>query len=180
MVSETPVHGVLLVTLTPYRDDRGFFVEAFNDATFAAAGLPVSFVQDNHSRSRRGVLRGLHFQGQQGKLVRVVRGSIYDVAADIRPGSPTYGRWTGVRLDDEAMKALWIPPGCAHGFCTLSDEADVVYKCTELYDSQRERGIAWDDPTFRIEWPVRSPVVSERDRALPRLTDLGNLPLHAG
>jgi dTDP-4-dehydrorhamnose 3,5-epimerase len=168
-VRETSIAGVLLVVPRVFRDERGFFLETFNHSAYMEAGLPVSFVQDNHSRSRHAVLRGLHYQltRPQGKLVRAARGRIFDVAVDIRVGSPTFGRWVGEFLDDEAMRMLWIPPGFAHGFCTVSDEADVVYKCTELYDPADERALPWDDPAFGIEWPIAEPLLSERDRRYP-------------
>jgi len=167
-----------LLTLRAFPDPRGFFVETFNARTFADAKLPAEFVQDNHSRSTRGVLRGLHFQNRtpQGKLVRPLRGRIFDVAVDVRTGSPTFGRWMGVTLADTDMQALWIPPGFAHGFCTLSDEADVLYKCTGLYDRDDESGVRWDDPALQIMWPIRDPLLSERDRALPGLADRTDLP----
>ena len=132
-------------------------------------------MQDNHSRSRRGTLRGLHFQRRhpQGKLVACARGSIYDVVVDLRAGSPTFGRSYGVTLSDEDHRQLWIPPGLAHGFCVLSDEADFLYKCTDYYRPDDEGGIAWDDPDLGIAWPVEAPLLSEKDRRLPRLRDLG-------
>lgn len=179
-VTATSLPGVLLVNPAVHRDGRGFFVEWFNARTFADAGLPGTFVQDNHSRSTRDVLRGLHFQPGQGKLVHVARGSVFDVAVDVRVGSPGYGRWVGVTLDDRAMNAVWIPPGFAHGFCVLSDEADVVYKCTEVYDREAERGVVWNDPVLAIDWPLRAPRISERDRLLPHLAAAQGLPRFAG
>jgi dTDP-4-dehydrorhamnose 3,5-epimerase len=170
-VRETALTGVLIVTPKVFRDDRGFFVESFNEAAFSAAGLPTRFVQDNHSRSRKGVLRGLHYQLRhpQGKLVRVVRGRIFDVAADIRRESPTFGKWVGVTLDDREMSALWIPPGFAHGFCALTDEVDVTYKCTEFYTPSDERGVLWNEPLLGIKWPVKNPIVSAKDLGYPPL-----------
>ena len=165
---------------TRFSDQRGFFVETFNSRTFESAGLPAVFVQDNQSHSKRGVLRGLHFQRSkpQGKLVRAVRGTIFDVAADIRVGSPTFGKWVGVELDDTSMKALWIPPGFAHGFCALSEEADVLYKCTSLYDPADESGVVWNDPLIGITWPVSSPVLSDKDRRLAALDGRLDLPAY--
>jgi dTDP-4-dehydrorhamnose 3,5-epimerase len=148
----------------------------FNEARFAelaTLGLPSRIRQSNHSRSRRDVLRGLHYQlvRPQGKLISVVRGEVYDVAVDIRPDSPTFRRWMGVHLTEDAPRAVWIPPGFAHGFCVLSDVADVVYGCTEIYDASDDRGIRWDDPTVGIEWPVSAPLLSPRDERLPRLAE---------
>lgn len=178
-IRETELPGVLLVTPKVFRDDRGFFLESFNEASFRDAGLPVRFLQDNHSRSARGVLRGLHYQLRhpQGKLVRVVRGKIFDVAADIRRGSPTFGRWIGVTLDDRELSALWIPPGFAHGFCALSDDVDVTYKCTDFYTPNDERGVLWNDPLLGIRWPVENPILNAKDRSYPPLRkDSTDLP----
>ncbi|MDQ6873020.1 MAG: dTDP-4-dehydrorhamnose 3,5-epimerase [Gemmatimonadota bacterium] len=179
-VRETDLPGVLIVTPPVFRDDRGFFLESFNEAAFAAAGLPTRFVQDNHNRSKKGVLRGLHYQLRrpQGKLVRVARGKIFDVAVDIRRGSPAFGKWVGVTLDDQEMSALWIPPGFAHGFCALSDDVDLTYKVTEFYSPGDERGIRWNDPLLKIDWPVATPIVNSRDRNYPPLrSDGDDLPL---
>ncbi len=167
----TKLPGVLLITPTVFRDARGFFLESFNEAAFADAGLDVHFVQDNQSRSAKGVLRGLHYQLRhpQGKLVRVVRGKIFDVAADIRRGSPTFGTWVGVTLDDREMSALWIPPGFAHGFCALSDDVDVTYKCTDFYAPGDERGVAWNDPLLGVTWPVKKPILNAKDQSFPLL-----------
>jgi len=164
-VRETPLPGVLFIEPRVFRDDRGFFTETFSERALEGTDVPKAFVQDNHSRSRKGALRGLHYQLQspQGKLVHVARGSIFDVAVDIRIGSPDFGKWYGAHLDDENLASLWIPPGFAHGFCVLSDIADVIYKCTSLYDSADDRGVRWDDPTIGIEWPVTSPLLSEKD-----------------
>jgi dTDP-4-dehydrorhamnose 3,5-epimerase len=179
-VAETGLAGVLLLTFKAFVDSRGFFVETFNARAFADEGLPVDFVQDNHSRSTRDVLRGLHFQTNtpQAKLVRPVRGRIFDVAADVRVGSPTFGRWVGVTLTDSEMQALWVPPGFAHGFCTLSEEADVLYKCTGPYDPGDEGGVRWDDAALRISWPIKNPLLSQRDDALPGLIGRTDLPLY--
>lgn len=165
---------VLIVKPTTFRDERGFFVELYNELSFEQAGLHLTFRQDNRSSSRRGVIRGLHYQvgKPQGKLVTVVHGSVLDVAVDIRPGSPTFGRWCGVELHDHEPTAIWIPPGFAHGFCVLTDTADLLYKCTELYSGADDRGILWSDPDIGIEWPLSRPVLSEKDRSLPLLRDV--------
>jgi dTDP-4-dehydrorhamnose 3,5-epimerase len=156
-----------------FRDDRGFFIETFSAPKLAGTGIPSEFVQDNHSRSSRGVLRGLHYQLEhpQGKLVHVTRGKIFDVAVDIRRGSPTFGKWFGAELDDEKLMSMWIPGGFAHGFCTLSDVADVTYKCTAAYDAADDRGIAWNDPTIGIDWPIEQPLVSAKDASYAQLSD---------
>jgi dTDP-4-dehydrorhamnose 3,5-epimerase len=175
-VTPTELPSVLLLDSRVFHDDRGFFVETFSTAEIRGTGLPETFAQDNHSRSMRGVLRGLHYQLKrpQGKLVHVARGRIFDVAVDIRRGSATFGRWTGIELSDENLSSLWIPGGFAHGFCVLSDVADVIYKCTTLYDPADDRGIAWNDPEIGIKWPVESPIVSEKDSAHPRLSAAGD------
>jgi dTDP-4-dehydrorhamnose 3,5-epimerase len=181
-VRKTELPGVLLITPAVFRDDRGFFLESFNEAVFASVGIDVHFVQENHSRSAKGVLRGLHYQlhHPQGKLVRVVRGRIFDVAADIRRGSPTFGKWVGVTLDDQELSSLWIPPGFAHGFCALSDGADVAYKCTDFYAPSDERGVAWNDPLLGIDWPLENPIVSAKDQKYPPLRkDSADLPVFA-
>ena len=168
---------VLLIAPHVHHDSRGFFLERWNERTFASLGLPA-FVQDNHSRSQRGVLRGLHFQAPphgQGKLVSVVRGRIFDVAVDLRVGSPTYGRWAGVTLDGDQPAWLWLPAGFAHGFLILSDEADVLYKVDAGYAPESEGGLAWDDPEVGIDWPREpgvAPILSAKDRAWPRLAAL--------
>jgi dTDP-4-dehydrorhamnose 3,5-epimerase len=156
-----------------FTDDRGFFLEAFNTRDFQAVGLPATFVQDNFSRSRRGVVRGFHYQlvSPQGKLVRVAHGSIYDVAVDIRRGSPTFGRWTAMTLRDDDGRMLWIPPGFAHGFCALSESADVWYKCTALYDPADDRGVRWNDPRLAIPWPGDVHIVSAKDAQYAFLSD---------
>ena len=165
---------VILVEPVVHRDARGFFLETFHAAKFRAAGLPTLFVQDNHSASVRGTLRGLHLQLRkpQGKLVRVIEGEIWDVAVDARPDSPTFGRWTAATLSAENHRLLYIPPGFAHGFCVLSDRAQVHYKCTELYDPADEVGVAYDDPALNIQWPVSEPLLSDRDRRHGTLHDL--------
>ncbi len=173
-VHDTHLKGVRLIVPRVFEDDRGFFLETFNAATFEENGLPVNFVQDNHSRSSRGVLRGLHYQFPtwQGKLVRVVTGEIFDVAVDIRPESPTFGQWYGVVLSEENKHQLYIPPGYAHGFCVLSDTVDVTYKCTALYTPSEDAGIRWDDPDIGIDWPISDPLVSDKDRNAPLLKDI--------
>jgi dTDP-4-dehydrorhamnose 3,5-epimerase len=168
-VTPTAIDGVLILEPRVFSDDRGWFCESFNQRAFeAAVGGPVTFVQDNHSSSRRNVLRGLHYQigCPQGKLVRVVRGAIFDVAVDIRPGSPTRGKWVGVELSAADRRQLWIPPGLAHGFLVLTDEAEVLYKTTDSYAPDCERCIAWNDPDLAIAWPLTEPpIVSEKDAA---------------
>jgi dTDP-4-dehydrorhamnose 3,5-epimerase len=163
----TEIPGVMILEPKVFGDDRGFFFESFNARTFAAAiGTDVTFVQDNHSRSRRGVLRGLHYQVErpQGKLVRVVAGAVFDVAVDIRRGSPTFGRWTGVELTADNKRQLWVPPGLAHGFVVRSETAEVLYKTTDYYAPEHERTLCWDDPDLAIEWGLTEPpVVSEKD-----------------
>lgn len=181
-VIATRLPGVLLLEPKVFGDARGFFMETWQAARCHDAGMPANFVQDNHSRSRRGVLRGLHYQltQPQGKLVWVARGAVFDVAVDVRRGSPDFGRWYGCVLDDAGHRQLFIPPGFAHGFCVLSDEADFFYKCTDYYHPASERGIAWDDPAIGIEWPLRDVALSAKDQANPRLADqtLENLPVY--
>jgi dTDP-4-dehydrorhamnose 3,5-epimerase len=173
-INPLSIPGLLVVEPTVYGDERGYFMETYNAQAFAQSGLDVSFVQDNQSLSRKGVLRGMHFQYRypQGKLVRVLFGEVFDVAVDIRPDSPTCGRWAGVRLSAENKKQFYIPPGFAHGFLVLSEEAVFAYKCTEYYHPEDEGGIAWDDPSVRIEWPLKGPpVLSEKDRKWGSLED---------
>jgi len=148
-------------------------METYRADAFREAGIAHEFVQDNHSRSARGVLRGLHYQepNAQGKLVRCTRGAIFDVAVDIRRGSPSFSRWFGVELSDANKLMLWVPPGFAHGFCALEDGSDLVYKCTTLYDASADRAILWNDPQIGIDWPVKEPVLSAKDAAAPRLAD---------
>lgn len=167
----TRLAGLLHLAPDVHGDDRGFFVETFRSDALASLGVSDEFVQDNHSRSRRGTLRGLHFAiGRgQGKLVRAARGSIVDVVVDIRRSSPTFGQHEAFELDDVAHHQLWVPVGFAHGFLVASDVADVCYRVTAYYDPELERGIAWDDPQLGIAWPEREPLLSERDRALPTL-----------
>jgi dTDP-4-dehydrorhamnose 3,5-epimerase len=177
---ETELPGVLRVEPRVHQDHRGFFLETYHREKYALGGIDGVFVQDNHSRSARGILRGLHAQGRrpQGKLVRCVEGAIFDVAVDIRRGSPTFARWVGAELTAENFHQLWVPPGFAHGFCVLSEAAQVEYKCTELYDAGDELAIRWDDPEIGIAWPVAEPVLSEKDAAAPRLAEIERLPIY--
>ena len=177
-VRETTIPGVLLIEPAVYGDERGFFVETFQTERYAEAGMPTSWAQLNHSRSRQHTLRGLHTQIRQpqGKLVRVARGAVYDVILDLRPKSPTFGEWEAHDLDDVAHRQLWVPPGLAHGFCVTSETADVVYACTSLYDPADESGVAWDDGDLGIPWPTASPLVSEKDQRLPRLAEMSAFP----
>lgn len=174
-ITPTAIPDVLLVEPRVFGDARGFFFESFNRRAFQdATGLDLDFVQDNHSRSTRGVLRGLHYQVQQpqGKLVRVVRGAVFDVAVDIRQGSSTFGRWTGTELSEDNHRQLWIPPGFAHGFLVLSESADFLYKTTDYYAPQHERCIAWNDPAIGIDWPTAvAPQLSAKDQAGALLRD---------
>ena len=159
------LEGLIVVEPRVFRDDRGFFLEPYNALRYKAAGIDVDFVQDNHSVSTRGVLRGLHFQTKPGqaKLLRCTRGVIWDVAVDIRPDSKTFGKWWGLELDAESHRQLFIPIGFAHGFCVVSDVAEVMYKCSSVYDAAFESGIAWNDPDFAVAWPVPDPIISARD-----------------
>ena len=156
-------------------DRRGWFLESWSRRTFAEHDIEVDFVQDNHSRSSRNVIRGLHFQippAAQAKLVRCIAGRIWDIIVDIRRESPTYGRWEGHELSAENFRMLFVPPGFAHGFCVLSDEAEIQYKCSAFYDPSAARGLAWDDPALAIPWPIENPILSDQDRTHPRLADL--------
>jgi dTDP-4-dehydrorhamnose 3,5-epimerase len=179
-ISETSLPGVLLIEPKVFGDDRGFFMETYRADILREAGITDTFVQDNHSRSARGVLRGLHYQepNAQGKLVRCTRGAIFDVAVDIRSGSPSFGRWFGLELNDANKLMLWIPPGFAHGFCALEDDTDLVYKCTSLYDPALDRSVLWNDPSIGIEWPIAEPVLSAKDANAPRLNDAVTLPAY--
>ena len=173
-VATTAVPDVLRIEPRVFGDERGFFFESWNERAFAAAGIPAHFVQDNHSRSGRNVLRGLHYQVRQaqGKLVRVIAGEIYDVALDIRRGSATFGRWVGERLSADNRRMLWIPPGFAHGFLVLAEATEVHYKATDYYAPEHERTIAWDDPELGIPWPLAGePVLSAKDVAGTRFRD---------
>ncbi len=168
------IPDVLLIEPAVFGDARGFFQETWNARKFADQGLDLSFVQDNHSRSSRNVLRGLHYQLRQpqGKLVRVVTGAVFDVAVDIRRGSPTFGQWVGAELSEENHRQLYIPPGFAHGFCVLSERADFLYKCTDFYNPQDEHGLLWNDPDIGIDWPGGEFLVSDKDRRNGRLCDM--------
>lgn len=173
-IVRTGIEGVLLIEPKVFGDHRGFFLETFQEERYREAGIAQRFVQDNHSRSRRGILRGLHFQRShpQGKLVSALRGRVFDVAVDIRPESPTFGKWHAAVLDDENHHQLWIPPGLAHGFCVLSDVADFVYKCTDYYHPEDEGAVRWDDPDIGIDWPVAEPILSDKDSKAPRLREI--------
>jgi dTDP-4-dehydrorhamnose 3,5-epimerase len=173
-VTPTALPGVMLVEPKVFGDARGFFFESWNAQAFAEAGIDAQFVQDNHSRSAGGVLRGLHYQLRQpqGKLVRVIQGSAFDVAVDIRRSSPDFGRWVGVELSQENRRMLWVPPGFAHGFLALSETCEFLYKASEYYAPQHERAILWNDPDLAIAWPLNGePVLSAKDAGAPRLKD---------
>ena len=176
-VVDTELADAKIIEPKVFGDQRGFFLESFNKSVYDKAGLPTEFVQDNHSRSAKGVLRGLHFQLKkpQGKLVRVTRGEVFDVAVDLRKSSPDFGRWTGVVLSEENQKLFWVPPGFAHGFYVLSDIADFQYKCTEYYHPEFEHTLQWDDPAVGVQWPIidgHTPVLSEKDSVCPPLGEL--------
>lgn len=175
-VIETAIPGPLIIEPRVFGDARGFFMETWNERAFHEAGLDLTFVQDNHSRSQKGVLRGLHFQNPepQGKLVRVVSGAVFDVAVDLRKDSPHFGQWVGVELSAENKRMFWVPEGFAHGFLTLADNTDFLYKCTALYAPQSEYTLAWDDPAVGIEWPVSdlAPIISDKDARGLALADV--------
>lgn len=173
-VIESPISGCKVIQPKVFGDSRGFFLETFQAKRYQEAGIDFEFVQDNHSRSEQGVLRGLHFQVNkpQGKLVRVVQGEVFDVAVDIRRGSPTYGQWHGVILSAENKTQFWVPPGLAHGFLVLSESADFEYKCTDYYDPEDEDCLIWNDPTVNIQWPITTPKLSEKDQLGKALKDL--------
>ena len=174
-VIPTALPGVLEIEPVVHHDARGFFLEAYRADRYRQAGIDVTFVQSNHSRSVKGTLRGLHWQDPphaQAKLLRVVVGEVFDVAVDIRPASPTFGRWVGVTVSAANFRQLFIPTGFAHGFCVLSDIAELEYQCSDVYDGTSERGVRWDDPDLAIEWPVTSPIISERDRKHPAFAEL--------
>lgn len=177
-VVTTDIPGVLVIEPDVHRDDRGYFLETYRADRYRAAGIEGQFVQDNYSRSLEGTLRGLHLQLRhpQGKLVRVTEGAIFDVAVDVRRGSPTFGRFVAVTLSADNFLQCYIPPGFAHGFCVTSPVAQVEYKCTEVYDASSELGIAWDDPSIAIPWPLAHPILSDRDRQHRRLAQIGALP----
>lgn len=179
---ETTLPEVVIIVPDVYRDERGFFLESYRIDKFEKLGIGVRFVQDNHSKSVKGTLRGLHFQYPhgQGKLVRVTQGEVFDVAVDIRTKSPTFGKWFGTVLNTENMHHMYIPQGFAHGFCVLSDTAELHYKCTDLYVPACDRGILWNDPQIGIRWPVSEPILSKKDQNAPCLTDIPHehLPRH--
>jgi dTDP-4-dehydrorhamnose 3,5-epimerase len=182
-VIETPIKGVKVIEPKCFGDARGFFLETFSAQRYQAAGINAVFVQDNHSRSRYGVLRGLHYQLQhpQGKLVSVVRGEVLDVVVDIRVGSPTFGQWYGAVLNDNNHRQMYVPAGLAHGFAVLSETVDFVYKCTDYYYPDDEKGLLWNDPAIGIDWQINQPLLSEKDRNNKTLAELraGNeLPLY--
>ncbi len=179
-IIETALPGVLIIEPRVFGDSRGFFMETWNVGAFAAAGLDLAFEQDNHSRSQKGVLRGLHFQnpGPQGKLVRVTNGAVFDVAVDLRASSPNFGQWVGVELSAENKRMVWVPEGFAHGFLTLEDDTDFLYKCTAPYAPANEFTLAWNDPAVGIEWPVTGfdPIISDKDA---RGLGLADVPVFA-
>lgn len=177
-ITQTPLSGVLVLEPRIFKDDRGYFVETFQLQRYKDAGITLPFVQDNASHSVKGTLRGMHFQepNPQGKLVACLRGVIWDAVVDIRKGSPTFGKWFGVELSSETGRQIWVPPGFAHGFCVLSDRADVLYKCTDYYAPGAERSIVWNDPDVGIDWPVEAPLLSPKDATAPRLKDAPVLP----
>ena len=179
-IQATSHPDVQLIEPDVFADPRGFFMETFHVKKFAEAGLPTEFLQDNHSHSVRGVLRGLHYQLQrpQGKLVRVVNGEVLDVAVDIRQGSPRFGQWVSVTLSAENRRQLYVPPGFAHGYCTVSEQADFLYKCTDVYNPGDEYGIAWDDPALAIDWPPLDCLLSDKDLVNPKLSESVNLPVY--
>ena len=173
-VIETKLLGVLIIEPKVFGDSRGFFKETFQTERYREAGIEDNFVQDNYSRSQKGVLRGLHFQitKPQGKLISCPKGAVFDVAVDINPESTTYGQYVGVKLTEENHKQLWVPPGYAHGFCVLSETADFHYKCTDYYDPSDEGGVIWNDPDVAVEWPIAKPLLSSKDELLPALAEL--------
>ncbi len=170
----TSIEGILIIEPQTFEDQRGFFMETYNQSRYVKAGVNEVFVQDNLSYSLKGTIRGLHFQirNPQAKLVHVITGEIFDVAVDIRPGSATFGQWTGIHLSDKNRRQLYIPEGFAHGFCVLSDTARFSYKCSNFYAPEDEGGIIWSDPDIGIRWPVENPIISEKDEQYPKLSDL--------
>lgn len=182
-VTTTKIPGLLIIDPVVHGDDRGFFVETYSRDRYKEAGVSAEFVQDNLSSSRRGILRGLHLQhpGGQGKLCSVMEGEVFDVAVDVRMGSPEFGAWEGVTLSCENKRQLYIPPGFAHGFCVVSEQALFSYKCTDFYSAQNELGVAWNDETIGIEWPIDAPILSDKDLANPKLRDISpdRLPRYA-
>jgi len=182
LVTKTDIEGLLLIEPDVFRDLRGFFLETYHARRYEEAGIPGHFVQDNYSQSLRNTLRGLHYQQEphaQGKLVMVTQGTVYDVAVDIRKGSPSFGRWYGVELSVENQRQLYVPPGCAHGFCVTSECASFLYKCTDYYAPAVERGIIWNDPALGIPWPVTTPILSAKDQRYKSLADMeADLPCY--
>ncbi len=180
--TKTDLTGVLLIEPRVFKDSRGFFMETFHQKKYAEAGIDHAFIQDNYSHSTRGTLRGLHYQLKhpQAKLVYVIKGEIYDVAVDIRRGSPGFGKWTGQYLSDKNRRQIFVPEGFAHGFCVISETADVLYKTTDLYKPDDEYGVLWSDPTIGIDWPVEVPIVSDKDKQFPELQDVPeqHLPIY--
>lgn len=172
-IIKTKLEGAIIIEPKVFGDHRGFFMETFQKSRYIEAGITLDFVQDNHSRSSKGVLRGLHFQKTkpQGKLVRVVQGEVFDVAVDIRQDSPTYGQWEGVLLTEENKRQFYVPPGFAHGFVVLSDTADFEYKCTDYYDPSDEGSLLWNDPDLAIDWPIKDVQLSEKDQNAPSFVD---------
>jgi dTDP-4-dehydrorhamnose 3,5-epimerase len=170
----TSIEGILIIEPQTFEDQRGFFMETYNQSRYVEAGVNKVFVQDNLSYSLKGTVRGLHFQikNPQAKLVHVITGEIFDVAVDIRPGSATFGQWTGIHLSDKNRRQLYIPEGFAHGFCVLSDAARFSYKCSDFYAPEDEGGIIWSDPDIGISWPLENPIISEKDKQYPKLSDL--------
>ncbi len=182
-IQHTVLSGVVIIEPQVHRDGRGFFLETYHQEKYAEAGIPLKFVQDNYSRSSQGILRGLHTQihRPQGKLIRVSQGDVFDVAVDIQRGSPTFAQWVGVTLTGENFKQIYIPPGFAHGFCVLSETADVEYKCTELYHPNDEMVISWNDPDINITWPVDVPILSKKDQGALSLDEqIERLPMFNG
>ena len=181
IIHETRLPDVVVVEPAVFRDDRGFLTEVWNRRRYAEAGLEARFVQDNLSSSRRGVLRGLHYQwpAAQGKLVSVLHGEVFDVAVDIRAGSPTFGEWVGVTISSHDRRQIYVPPGFAHGFVVTSDTALVLYKCTDFYTPGDEGSIRWDDPSIGIAWPIADPILARKDAAAPRLADVARHRLPA-
>lgn len=179
---DTALPGVLVIEPQVFGDARGFFMETFHQARYAELGVPETLVQDNLSQSKQGVLRGLHYQypNPQGKLIQVLKGEVFDVAVDIRVGSPTFGKWVGVVLSNENKRQVYIPQGFAHGFLVTSDEALFAYKCTEFYSPETEGAIRWNDPDIGIQWPIDNPTLSEKDRSLPKLKEIdkSRLPVY--
>jgi dTDP-4-dehydrorhamnose 3,5-epimerase len=180
---ETDIPGVVIIEPAVFNDGRGYFLETYHYNKYSEKGLDLNFVQDNHSHSVKGTLRGLHYQlnHAQGKLMYAVKGEIFDVAVDIRRGSPDFGKWTGVILSGENKRQLFLPPGFAHGFCVMSEEADIIYKCTDFYAPDDEYGIIWDDPEVGIDWPITDPNLSDKDSKFKKIKNIPehNLPLYS-